>query len=87
MISERLQKSREFIEGECVKAASGQNLCREHGQSGRGAADGGEPSPSCRHCCAGHNSKRERATVLPYHLDGGRNDGGWGLPEGEPRRD
>jgi len=29
MISERLQKSREFIEGECVKAASAQNLCRE----------------------------------------------------------
>ena len=29
MITERLQKSREFIEGECVKAASAQNLCRE----------------------------------------------------------
>ena len=29
MITERLQKSREFIEGECVKAASVQNLCRE----------------------------------------------------------
>ena len=29
MISERLQKSREFIDGECVKAASAQNLCRE----------------------------------------------------------
>ena len=29
MISERLQKSREFIERECVKAASAQNLCRE----------------------------------------------------------
>ena len=29
MISERLQKSREFIESECVKAASAQNLCRE----------------------------------------------------------
>jgi len=29
MISERLQKSREFIEDECVKAASAQNLCRE----------------------------------------------------------
>ena len=29
MITERLQKSREFIENECVKAASAQNLCRE----------------------------------------------------------
>jgi len=29
MITERPQKSREFIEGECVKAASTQNLCRE----------------------------------------------------------
>ncbi len=29
MITERLQKSREFIEGECAKAASAQNLCRE----------------------------------------------------------
>jgi len=29
MMTERLQKSREFIEGECVKAASAQNLCRE----------------------------------------------------------
>jgi hypothetical protein len=29
MITERLQKSREFIEGECVKAASAENLCRE----------------------------------------------------------
>jgi len=29
MITERLQKSREFIEGECVKAARAQNLCRE----------------------------------------------------------
>jgi hypothetical protein len=29
MISERLQKSREFIESECVKAASAQKLCRE----------------------------------------------------------
>ena len=29
MITERLQKSREFIEAECVKAASAQNLCRE----------------------------------------------------------
>ena len=29
MIFERLQQSREFIEGECVKAASAQNLCRE----------------------------------------------------------
>ena len=29
MITERLQKSREFIEGQCVKAASAQNLCRE----------------------------------------------------------
>lgn len=29
MITERLQKSREFIEGECLKAASAQNLCRD----------------------------------------------------------
>jgi hypothetical protein len=29
MISERLQKSREFIEGECLKAANAENLCRE----------------------------------------------------------
>ena len=29
MISEKLQKSRAFIEAECVKAASAQNLCRE----------------------------------------------------------
>ena len=29
MVTERLQKSREFIEGECVKAARAQNLCRE----------------------------------------------------------
>ena len=29
MITERLQKSREFIEGQCVKAASAQNRCRE----------------------------------------------------------
>jgi len=29
MISERLQKSRAFIEAECVKAASNQNLCRD----------------------------------------------------------
>jgi hypothetical protein len=29
MISEKLQKSRAFIEAECVKTASAQNLCRE----------------------------------------------------------
>jgi hypothetical protein len=29
MIAERLQKSRAFIEAECVKVASAQNLCRE----------------------------------------------------------
>ena len=29
MISEKLQKSPAFIEAECVKAASTQNLCRE----------------------------------------------------------
>ena len=29
MISEKLQKSRAFIEAECVKVASAQNLCRE----------------------------------------------------------
>ena len=29
MISEKLQKSRAFIEAECVKAACAQNLCRE----------------------------------------------------------
>ena len=29
MISEKLKKSRAFIEAECVKAASAQNLCRE----------------------------------------------------------
>jgi hypothetical protein len=29
MISEKLQKSRAFIEAECVKAASARNLCRE----------------------------------------------------------
>jgi hypothetical protein len=29
MISERLQKSRTFIEAECVKTARTQNLCRE----------------------------------------------------------
>jgi hypothetical protein len=29
MISEKLQKSRAFIEAECVKAATAQNLCRE----------------------------------------------------------
>ena len=29
MITERLQKSRDFIEGECVRAASTENLCRE----------------------------------------------------------
>jgi hypothetical protein len=29
MVSEKLQKSRAFIEAECVKAASAQNLCRE----------------------------------------------------------
>jgi hypothetical protein len=29
MISEKLQKSRAFIEAECVKTASTQNLCRE----------------------------------------------------------
>lgn len=29
MISEKLQKSRAFIEAECVKAASAENLCRE----------------------------------------------------------
>jgi len=29
MITERLQKSSAFIEGECVKAASAQNLCCE----------------------------------------------------------
>ncbi len=29
MITERLQKSREFIEAECVKTASAQDLCRE----------------------------------------------------------
>jgi len=29
MISQKLQKSRAFIEAECVKAASAQNLCRE----------------------------------------------------------
>jgi len=29
MITERLQKSRAFIEAECLKAASAQNLCRE----------------------------------------------------------
>jgi hypothetical protein len=29
MISERLQKSRAFIEAECLKAASAESLCRE----------------------------------------------------------
>jgi len=29
MITERLQKSREFIESECVKIASAENLCRQ----------------------------------------------------------
>jgi hypothetical protein len=29
MISEKLHKSRAFIEAECVKAASAQNLCQE----------------------------------------------------------
>ena len=29
MMSEKLEKSRAFIEAECVKAASAQNLCRE----------------------------------------------------------
>jgi len=29
MISEKLQKLRAFIEAECVKAASAQNLCRQ----------------------------------------------------------
>jgi hypothetical protein len=29
MISEKLKKSRAFIEAECVKAASAQNLCGE----------------------------------------------------------
>jgi hypothetical protein len=29
MISEKLQKSRAFIEAECVKAAGAQTLCRE----------------------------------------------------------
>jgi hypothetical protein len=29
MIAEKLQKSRAFIEAECVKVASAQNLCRE----------------------------------------------------------
>ena len=29
MISEKLQKSRAFIEAECVKTAGAQNLCRE----------------------------------------------------------
>jgi hypothetical protein len=29
MISEKLQKSRAFIEAECVKAASAQDLCQE----------------------------------------------------------
>lgn len=29
MISEKLQKSRAFIEAECAKAASAQNLCQE----------------------------------------------------------
>jgi len=29
MISEKLQKSRTFIEAECVKIARAQNLCRE----------------------------------------------------------
>jgi hypothetical protein len=29
MISEKLQKSRAFIEAECVKTASAENLCRE----------------------------------------------------------
>jgi hypothetical protein len=29
MISEKLEKARAFIEAECVKAASAQNLCRK----------------------------------------------------------
>jgi len=29
MITEKLQKSRAFIEAECLKAASGQDLCRD----------------------------------------------------------
>jgi hypothetical protein len=29
MVSEKLQKSRAFIEAECVKTASAQNLCQE----------------------------------------------------------
>jgi hypothetical protein len=29
MTTERLQKTRAFIEAECLKAASAQNLCRE----------------------------------------------------------